>query len=112
MNSDNPTPEPLPAERRTKTAANLNWPIFLTALLGPAVLTTLAALVVKTGAIPIGLILSVIGGAVGGFLIVRRIECGVVVKIFLGLIFIPVFILVTLFLCMTGCSIGGGGYRS
>lgn len=115
MNSENQTPaQPSPVDQSAvvDSKPRLNLPLFCIALLGPAVLTTLAAFVVRMGAIPVGLILGVIGGATCALQIMRWMRSGVVVKVLVGLVLGPVFILVSLFLCMMGCTMGGGEIRS
>jgi len=106
-------PAPCDLELKTQRQPGGKFPtlIFFLLLLGPPVLTLLAAALGgdndRSAPIAIGLCGGGAGGIACGLLLGRRVGQTLTTKIMLGLVMAAVMAPVCIFLCFIGCSMGG-----
>jgi len=106
-----PAPAGLEPEAQRRPPEKFRTIPFFLLLLGPPVLTLLAAALggdsEESASIPIGLLSGGAGGIACGILLGRRIGRTWLTKIMLGLMLVAVMAPVCIFLCFMGCTLGG-----
>lgn len=107
MNSADPMPPPTPEPQ--PSPVRLNWIAFLALLLGPAVLTSLAAFANhRSDAAPaFALIGGVLGGIGCGILLGRRLGRSQTARVILSLVFSAMCAVACITIAMFGCLASG-----
>ncbi len=110
----NPTDPQIPTEptKPSSDRPKLNWPLFLTFLLSPALLTGLSA---STGQKDLPVFMAVVGGGIAGIIcgvmLGRRIGITPPTKVGLSILFSLIFMVVCVTASCFGCFAGGYNLR-